>query len=313
MEIKIARHVLNALKKGTPVVALESTIISHGLSYPHNIEVAFECEKLIKNKGIVAATIGIIDGVPTIGLDEKEIEILAKSEHSGNIMKAAAKDISLCYAQKISAGTTVSATLFLADFAGIATFATGGIGGVHRDVNKTFDISSDLMALSKYSAIVVSAGCKSILDIPKTLEMLETLEVPIVGYKTDEFPVFYSRKSGHKLGFTTDNVSYIVDAFLFMQETSAKASLLVANPIPEEEELPYEEINFILEKALEQMTQKHISGKAVTPFLLEQLSILSEGKTVKANKALIYNNVQLATDIAINLEPNVKKIRKNFV
>ncbi|MFN3412121.1 MAG: pseudouridine-5'-phosphate glycosidase [Exilispira sp.] len=302
--LKISLDVKDAVENCKPVIALESTIITHGLPYPVNIEVAKNCQKIALENEVLPATIGIIDGIPKIGLDDDEIEFLAKI--SNKSFKASTKDLSYCYSKKLNAGTTVAATLFLARKAKINCFATGGIGGVHINAEKTFDISADIHALSSYGGIVVCAGCKSILDIPKTIEILETYEVPVFGFKTDDFPAFYSRNSGYKIQTRVDNEDEIAKSYIFNENIGFKSSILVVNPINKEDEIPYEEVSQIIENAILELEQKGIKGKQVTPFLLEKLSILSSGKTLNANKSLIYNNVRLASQIALKIN-NLKK------
>jgi pseudouridine-5'-phosphate glycosidase len=294
--LKISPSIKGSIEEGKPVIALESTIITHGLPYPVNLEVAKNCQKIAIENGAIPATIGIIDGIAKIGLDDKEIEFLAAN--ANKCFKASTKDLGYCYAKKLNAGTTVAATLFLARKSKIDCFATGGIGGVHRNAEKTFDISADIHALSSYGGIVVCAGCKSILDISKTIEILETYEVPVFGYKTDEFPAFYSRKSGFNLQIKADDVDDIANAYIYNEKLNLKSSILVVNPISKDDEIPFEQVSEIIDKAIFELEENGISGKEVTPFLLERLSKLSSGKTLNANKSLIYNNVAVASKIA---------------
>lgn len=294
--IIISKEIKEALNNDIPVISLESTIITHGLPYPINLEVAENCQKIARENEVIPATIGVIDGIPKIGLSNEEIEFLAKN--SKNCFKASTKDFGYCYAKKLNAGTTVAATLYLSMLAGIDCFATGGIGGVHRKAEITFDISSDIHALSKYSGIVVCAGCKSILDIGKTIEMLETYEIPVYGFQTDKFPAFYSRTSNFSLQLIAEEEIEIAKAYCFNRNLGLKSSLLVVNPIPEEDEIPFSEISLLIDSSIKELESKGISGKDVTPFLLQKLSLLSDGKTLKANKSLIFNNVLLASKIA---------------
>lgn len=302
--LKISDEVKNGLDEKKPVVALESTIITHGLPYPTNLEVAEKCQKIARENGVIPATIGIIQGIPKIGLSDDEIEILAKN--SSNSFKSSTKDLGYCYSKKFNAGTTVAATLYLANLVGIDCFATGGIGGVHRNAEKTFDISADIHALSKYSGIVVCAGCKSILDIPKTIEILETFEIPVIGYKTDDFPAFYSRYSGIKLQLVAEDEKQIANSYIFNKNIGMTSTILVVNPIPEKDEIPFAEISKIIDSSIIELENKKISGKDVTPYLLEKLSFLSEGRTLKSNMSLIYNNTDLASKIALI----IKKLQK---
>ncbi|HPC38326.1 MAG TPA: pseudouridine-5'-phosphate glycosidase [Exilispira sp.] len=301
--IEITEKIKKALEEKKPIIALESTIITHGLPYPTNLEVAKNCQDVAFQNGAIPATIGIINGVAKVGLSDDEIEFLAKNATS--CFKASTKDLGYCYAKKLNAGTTVAATLFLARKAKIDCFATGGIGGVHRNAEKTFDISADIHALSSYGGIVVCAGCKSILDIAKTIEILETYEVPVWGYKTDEFPAFYSRKSGFNLQLKAENEEEIANSYIFNQNLGLNSSILVVNPIEKSDEIPYEEVSQIIDKAVLEMEEKGIYGKEVTPFLLDRLSKLSEGRTLFANKSLIYNNVKVASKISLA----IKKIK----
>ncbi len=298
--IEISDEILNAIKMNKPIVALESTIITHGLPYPVNLEVAQRCQEIVRQNGAIPATIGIIAGIPKIGLFDEEIKLLA--ENSKSCFKSSTKDISYCYTKKLNAGTTVAATLFLSNLAGIECFATGGIGGVHRNVEKTFDISADIHALSSFSGVVVCAGCKSILDIPKTIEILETNEIPVLGFKTYQFPAFYSRNSGYEVQLKVDNEEEIASIYIFNKKLGLKSSILVVNPIPKEDEIPSEQISVLIDMAIKEAEVKNIFGKNLTPFLLEKLSTLSEGITLKANKTLIFNNVNLASKISLKIK-----------
>ncbi len=309
--VEISKEILEAIKENKPIVALESTIITHGLPYPINLEVAKKCQEIVIENDAIPATIGILNGIPKIGLNDEEIGFLAKNANT--CFKASTKDLGYCYSKKLNAGTTVAATLFLSNLAGIDCFATGGIGGVHRNADKTFDISADIHALSNYSGVVVCAGCKSILDIPKTIEILETYEVPVIGYKTDQFPAFYSRRSGNLVQLKVYSEIEIAKTYLFNKNIGLKSSVLVVNPINKEDEIPLEYVSNLIDKAIEEAENKKISGKEVTPFLLEKLSQLSEGNTIKANKSLIYNNVNLASKISVHIKllDNIQKDKKN--
>jgi len=293
MNIRISEEVKSALSKRLPVVALESAIITHGLPYPENIETALEVEETVRENGGVPATIGIVCGKVIIGLSEHEIETLGRSEKP---LKVSTSGIPLAVSKKLNAGTTVSATSFLAECAHIEVFATGGIGGIHRDVIETFDISRDLEELSLRNIVVVSSGIKSILDVRKTLEYLETKGVLVLGYKTQEFPTFYSRGSGIKV----DSVDEYEVASIFKakKELGIAGAILIANPIPQNVEIPYPIMEEWINTALNVLKEQGITGKDVTPFLLKKIFELSEGKTLKANIALIKNNAQVATRIA---------------
>lgn len=296
--IEISENVKNAILKNNPVIALESTIITHGMPYPDNFNTTIELMNIAKNNNVVPAVIGILEGGVKIGLTEGEIEILSKCK---NCFKAAAKDIPFCITKKLSAGTTVSATMFLAKFAGIKVFATGGIGGVHRGVNETYDISSDLFQFRETDEIVVSAGCKSILDIPKTLEYLETIGVPVVGYKTNVFPAFYSRNSDIHIDIFVDNPSDIAAMYNVSKTIGLNRGMLIANPVPAEFEIPLNEIEKYIQLAYDEMEnydENKYTGKNLTPYLLSKIVEYSKGRSLKTNIELVKNNVELACKIA---------------
>lgn len=294
--LKLSHDVATALKKDKPVVALESTIISHGMPFPDNIGFAHKAEKIVMDGGATPATIAIINGIIHVGLDEYQLRYIADTNNK--IEKIATRDIGYAIANKLSGATTVSATMHIAHLAGIKVFATGGIGGVHRNAENTFDVSQDLIELSRTLIIVVSAGVKAILDIPKTLEQLETLAVPAIGYKTNEFPAFYSRDSGSQLANKCDSPEDIAAIFKSQNNLKIKSALLVANPVPEADEIPKNEIDSLINIALKDCKEREIKGKAVTPFLLKRIVGLTEGKSLKANIALALNNVNLATQIS---------------
>ncbi|MGB9769601.1 MAG: pseudouridine-5'-phosphate glycosidase [Caldisericum sp.] len=297
--MRISNKVLNALKNGDPIVALETTIITHGMPYPQNIETAFEVENVVIKNGAVPATIGILDGVVIVGLSQDEIEALAKKK---DVIKVSTREIPLAVAKGLSGGTTVSATSFLAEKTNIKVFATGGIGGVHREVNETFDISRDLEELAERDIIVVSSGVKSILDVEKTIEYLETKGVLVLGYKTDEFPTFYSRKSGIKIDPTDEfEVSKILRAKKLF---NIKGSILIANPIPEEFEIDYNTMEIWINEALDEMKKMGLKGKSVTPFILSKIVELSKGKSLQANIALIKDNARVASLISKEIASN---------
>ncbi len=290
----IRKDVLNAIKKDTPIVALESTIIAHGMPYPKNVEIALEVEEEVRKEGAVPATIAVIKGEIIVGLTREEIEYIGKTK---GVMKLSTREISYCVAMKKDGATTVSATSYLAKLAGISVFATGGIGGVHRGASETFDISRDLDELSQTNIIVVSAGAKSILDLPKTLEYLETKGVLVVGFGTDEFPAFYTRKSG----LTVPKVQSEIDIARIYTEKNkigVKSAILVANPIPQEYEIEKSIVDKWIDQAVEEADERGIKGKALTPFLLSRIVDISEGKALSANIELVKNNAHVAARIA---------------
>jgi len=297
--LKIHPNVSSALKSDAPIVALESTIIAHGMPYPINLEFANKAESLVRKGGAIPATIAIIDGEICVGLSKQQLQYI--SDKSSDIEKIATRDIGYVVANKLSGATTVSATLHIAHLSGIKVFATGGIGGVHRGAETTFDVSQDLIELSRTPLIVVSAGVKAILDIPKTLEKLEALAVPIVGYKTNEFPAFYSRESGNSVNSKCDTVNEIGQIFRSQIGLGIKSALLVANPVPVENEISKKEMDVYICEALDEYSNQKIKGKAVTPFLLQKIVGLSENKSLETNIALALNNVKLATEISTTL------------
>lgn len=287
--------VRSALQNNRPVLALESTIISHGMPYPENVEFARQAEILVRKYSVVPATIAIINGKVHVGLNDKQLEILASSK---NVEKVAVRDIAFAITQKLTGTTTVSATMRLARLAGIAVFATGGMGGVHRNAESTFDISQDLIELSRTPMIVISAGVKAILDIPKTLEYLETSAVSVVGYKTNEFPAFYSRSSGISLPTRCNTPEEIARLFITHKKLGLQSAILIANPVPNDDEIPKDIIDKYIDRALAECSEKKIIGKNVTPFLLKKIVTLSAGKSLKTNIALALNNVKLGAQIA---------------
>ena len=298
--LKLNCDVASALKNDKPVVALESTIISHGMPFPNNIGFAQKSEKIVTKRGATPATIAIISGIIHVGLDEDQLRYIADTNNK--IEKLATRDIGFAVANKLSGATTVSATMHIAHLAGIKVFATGGIGGVHRNAENTFDVSQDLIELSRTPIVVVSAGVKAILDTPKTLEQLETLAVPVIGYKTNEFPAFYSRESGYQLSYRCDTPKEVASVFISQQNFGVQSALLVANPVPKEDEIPKNEIDTYISKALDECSDRKIGGKAVTPFLLQKIVELTGSKSLETNIALALNNVQSATEIAKELK-----------
>ncbi len=296
--LNIAPEVANALAEGKAVVALESTIIAHGMPYPKNVETAREVEDLIRAQGAVPATIAVLDGVIRIGLDEAALEKLGKAD---NVAKLSRRDLPLIVAQKGDGATTVAATMICAAMAGISVFATGGIGGVHRGAENDFDISADLEELAKTPVAVVCAGAKSILDLPKTLEFLETRGVPVVGYQTKQFPAFYCRDSGLDAPLTANTASEIAGMLAVQQDLGYQGGAVIANPIPESHAMDRAEMDDVIASALDSATKDGIFGKAITPYLLGKIVELTKGRSLESNIALVKNNAVLAANIAKDL------------
>lgn len=294
--MEIHPEVLEALKEGRPVVALESTIIAHGMPYPQNIETAKRLENILRKKGVVPATIAVYNGKIHVGLDDELLEKLATQSAS----KISRRDLPVSLASGELGATTVSATLIGAHKAGIRVFVTGGIGGVHRGAEKTFDISSDLEELAMSNVAVVSAGVKSILDLEKTLEVLETKGVPVLGFQTDELPAFYTRSSGLKLQKRVESASEVADIMQVKWGLGLRGSILVANPIPHEYEADSALINFAIESALAEAESKGVSGKAATPFVLSKVAEVTGNASLESNIALVENNARIGADIAIS-------------
>jgi pseudouridine-5'-phosphate glycosidase len=293
----ISPLVKRALEQGSAVLALESTVITHGLPYPDNLEALAMLEESAREHGATPATICLLDGVFHIGLDGSALELLTHKLLAGEpLQKLAYRDLAMAVAQKSSGGTTVSATMYLAYLAGIKVFSTGGIGGVHRNWQSSLDISLDIKALATIPTLVVCAGCKAILDIPATMEVLESAGVPVYGWQTDEFPSFYSRRSGISIS-KLDSLSAIAEAFRIHRSLSLiSGGMLIANPIPQEFEIPTEIIEPFIQRAIEDA--KGISGKELTPFLLANIAEITKSKSVEANLALLKNNVILGAKIA---------------
>lgn len=296
--IDIAPEVANALASGAPLVALESTIIAHGMPYPENVETARSLEAIIREEGAVPATLAVINGRIKIGLTEAELHILATD---GNIAKASRRDLAYYISQKRHAATTVAATMILAQMGGIKIFATGGIGGVHRGAAETFDVSADLTELARTPVAVVSAGAKAILDLGLTLEYLETQGVPVIGVGTDEFPAFFSRDSGFAVPMRLDTAEEIGRMIQTHWGMGLSSGLLIANPIPEADSLPKDVIIPAIEQALAEAVQQGITGKETTPFLLSRVKSLTEGVSLVSNIALVKNNARLAAQVAVTL------------
>lgn len=290
--------VREAIDAGRPVLALESTIIAHGMPYPENLVFAREAEARALAFGAEPATIAILGGKICIGLEDEQLEQLASDK---SVVKVATREIGLTLAREGNGATTVSATMRLAHATGIPVFATGGIGGVHRDAENSFDVSADLIELSRTPVIVVSAGAKAILDLPKTLEYLETMSVPVIGYQTDEFPAFYSRSSGINLSAKANHPKEIAVNYNEQLRLGIMSGILVANPVPKEFDIPLEIMNKHIELALGEAKSKGIDGKELTPFLLGRIVELSDGQSLVTNRALALNNVQLGAEIAMQL------------
>lgn len=292
-----SKEVKEALDSGKPVVALESTIISHGMPYPKNVETALMVEDEVRRNGAVPATIAIINGRLKAGLSKDEIEYFGKKGLA--ITKTSRRDIPSIIARKEDGATTVAATMIIASLAGIDIFATGGVGGVHRGAGTTFDISADLDEFTKTGVLVVCAGAKAILDLPLTLEYLETKGVNVVGYGTDELPAFYTRKSGLKVTWRMDTPEEIASSWAVQKELFPSTGLLVTNPIPEEYSMDADYINKEIDIAIDEMNKLGIKGKETTPYLLDKIQRLTGGESLEANIKLVLNNAKLASEIAV--------------
>lgn len=296
--LSISHEVKSALAAGRPIVALESTIITHGMPYPQNLAMAGNVEAVVRAHGAVPATIAIMDGRFAVGVSGDDLERLALE--GGKAAKASRRDVASLLVKGGMAGTTVATTMQIAALAGIAVFATGGIGGVHRGAEATFDISADLEELGRTPVAVICAGAKSILDIAKTLEVLETNGVPVLGYGTDEFPAFWARVSGHKVDHRFDSIEDIAKV-VALQVELGMGGILIANPIPEADELDAASIEARIAEAIRGAESEGVSRKALTPFLLNRIFELTEGKSLKANIALVENNAKVAAQIAVAL------------
>ena len=291
-----------ALQTNQPIVALESSIISHGMPYPENLETAKMVEQSIRDHGAIPATIALYQGNIHIGINESIMQHLASSD---DVMKASRRDLAYVLSRKASASTTVSATMFCAHLAKLPLFVTGGIGGVHHHANESFDISADLIELSSTPVTVVCSGAKSILDLPKTLEMLETQGVPVIGYQTDEFPAFYSHSSGLPLLHRLDRVDEIARLMSYQRKLNLTNGIIIANPIPRTAEIPDDQIRPMIKQA--QREAGNINGKAITPFLLQRIAELTAGQSLHANIELIKNNAVLGAQIAIAYKKQEKR------
>ena len=294
--LAVSQEVQEALDSGKPVVALESTIISHGMPYPKNVETALQVERIIRDHGAVPATIAIIGGKMTVGCTPDQIEYLGK--RGLDVPKASRRDLPVLLAHKEDGATTVTTTMIAAALAGIKVFATGGIGGVHRGAETTMDISADLEELAQTPVLVICAGCKSILDIGLTLEYLETKGVPVLGYQTEEMPAFYTTHSGFKVDYRVDSPADAAAILRAKLDCGLKGGMILANPIPPQYAMDLDYINANIDAALKECDEKGIKGKAITPFLLDKIQKLTGGASLEANIQLVYNNVALGAEVA---------------
>ena len=294
--LSITPEIKEALEAGKPVVALESTILSHGMPYPENVEFAHKVEEIVRGEGAIPATTAIIGGKLKVGLNSEELEIMCKADGVGKVSR---RDVAVYLATGKTGATTVATTMIIAATAGIKVFATGGIGGVHRGAQETFDISADLQELAKTPVGVVCAGAKSILDIGLTLEYLETMGVPVLGMGTDDFPAFYCRKSGYKVDFNVESPEMAANILHTKWEAGMEGGAVLANPIPQEYELDFDEMEGVINKALAMAKEQGIHGKATTPFLLSHIKDLTHGVAFASNVQLAYNNARMASKIAV--------------
>jgi len=294
--LQISPEVQDALNNNKPIVALESTIISHGMPFPQNAQTALEVEDAIRQQGVIPATIAIIRGVMKVGLSKEEIELLGREGHA--VTKVSRRDLPFVVAAGINGATTVASTMIIAAMAGIKVFATGGIGGVHRGAEHTFDISADLQELAKTNVAVVCAGAKSILDLGLTTEYLETNGVPLIGYQTQSLPAFFCRTSPFEVSIRLDSAEAIARAMAVKWQTGLNGGLVVANPIPEQFAMAEETINAAIDQAVREAEEQGVTGKASTPFLLARVAEVTGGDSLKSNIQLVFNNARLACDIA---------------
>jgi pseudouridine-5'-phosphate glycosidase len=294
--LSVAPEVAEALAAGGPVVALESTIISHGMPYPRNVEMAREVEQIVRDGGATPATIAVLDGVPRIGLSATELDVLASDP---SVTKVSIRDLGYVAARGAHGATTVAATMRLAALAGIRVFVTGGLGGVHRGAESSMDISADLTEMSRTDVAIVSAGVKSLLDIGRTLEVLETLGVPVVAYRSDEFPSFFSRSSGYAAPMRLDEPEQVAAMMRAKWDLGLEGAVSVANPVPVEDEIPRPEIERTIQQALADADERGIRGKDITPYLLGRIVELSDGASLETNIALVRDNARLGAAIAV--------------
>ena len=295
--LHITDEIKKALTSGTAIVALESTIISHGLPYPENVSIARAIEQMVRDNGAIPATIAILDGKIKIGLSASDLEKLAHPD--SNVIKVSRRDIGSVIARKANGATTVASTMIFAKMAGISVFATGGIGGVHQGAETDFDISADLPELGRTNVAVVSAGPKAILDLPLTMEYLETHGVPVIGYGTDELPAFWSRQSGIAVTDRADTPEEIAAIMKTKWALGLTGGLMIANPVPEADEIKAEALSGIIAQALDNARNKGVTGKAITPFLLDWIRHKTDGKSLATNRALVMNNAKVAAQIAV--------------
>ena len=296
MKIRLGKHIEEAIQKNLPIVALESTIISHGMPYPENVETAILCEQMVRDNGAVPATIAIIEGEAVVGLSLEEIEHIGKLGEQ--VVKVSRRDIPYVMAKKLNGATTVSATMILAEMANIHVFATGGIGGVHRKAEVTMDISTDLDELGRTNVCVVCAGAKAILDLEKTLEYLETKGVLVLGYQTNKLPAFYTKTSPYDVNYRVDDPKEIAEVLKNKWDMEIDGGVLVTNPVPDEFSLDEDIMNKAISDALIEMDKLGITGKKVTPFLLSKIKDITKGESLKSNIKLVLNNCTLASLIA---------------
>lgn len=296
--LSITPEIEEAIKEGKPIVALESTILSHGMPYPENVEFAHKVEEIVRAEGAIPATTAIIGGKLKVGLNSEELEIMCKAEGVGKVSR---RDVAVFLATGQTGATTVATTMMIAAMAGIRIFATGGIGGVHRGAQETMDISADLQELAHTPVCVVGAGCKSILDIGLTLEYLETMGVPVLGYQTEDFPAFYCRKSGFKVDYKLNDANEAARILKTKWDLGLDGGFLIGNPIPEEYALDYDEMEKVIVKALDMAKKEGIRGKATTPFLLAHIKDLTNGVAFASNVQLALNNAKIASQIAVEL------------
>ena len=302
MHLQISPKVQKALDEGRPVIALESTIISHGMPYPQNVETALLCERTARENGAEPATIAVIGGKLCAGLTEEQIEYLGKAGTS--VAKASRRDLPVLVARGADGATTVAATMIIAAMAGIRVFATGGVGGVHRGAETTMDISADMDELANTPVAVVCAGAKSILDLGLTLEYLETKGVPVVGFGTDELPAFYTRESGFSVDYRMDKPEEVAAAIRAQREMGYQGGMLITNPIPEEYSMDKSRIDAAIEQALREADEQGVKGKKITPFLLARIKDLTGGDSLASNIQLVLNNVRLGAQVAVALKNN---------
>ena len=294
--LSISPEIEQAIKEGKPIVALESTILSHGMPYPENVEFASKVEEVVRGGGAIPATTAIIGGKLKVGLTSDELQIMCKAENVGKVSR---RDVAVYLATGKTGATTVATTMLIASLAGLPIFATGGIGGVHRGAQESMDISADLQELAHTPVCVVGAGCKSLLDIGLTLEYLETFGVPVLGYQTDDFPAFYCRKSGYGVDYNVKDAAEAAKIMKTKWDLGLEGGILIGNPIPKEYELDFDEMEKVINKALDMAKKDHIRGKATTPYLLSHIKDLTDGVSFASNLQLAYNNAKVASQIAV--------------